>query len=752
MLFLIIFGVVGAMTKVSPIDKGPAVSDGDASLTNGKNFQSNDDDKEGGTRECTELRPSWPPPEMSADSEHSNKHFLTALDATRLLDAVATTRGVLDQPKLAQLLKRREMDNKDNGTSLVQMIESDAHHIPRAMREFDWRLGFDPETDDAAAKSPTSVFLKLDPESHDEAQKLVQTCKDSGGLKESIIVLGGGVPLSKARPWLKKLMSACQFKKTYYEGVDVRMEGVNALPSGLNEMFVGMAGEETVMKTIKAATLGTKPRGILAATNYLSRGRRTTHSHSLSAWIKKTCWAPRSEPLAPREYWTRLAASRFVFVPFEKRPQNTKMYEALLVLTIPICERTVAVEQLQETGFPVVIVDDWEEVTPESLKSWYAQLAPKLVPFRERLLTERWYHDLVGSDEVGEALPTANPAAHMRVAVTAAAVPERVLTDIPRRLAERVITSEAVVTPAGSVATRAAVNQGSGLGRKALHCEEAPKGLFVMGVPMSGTTLTTGLIEALGTTLGPVQGHDLELPEVSRLNDAIYLQDHGRKALPTWWTRGVLPPWSMKHTTGDSPTLVKSAEEILNTYVSEKAHCGPWLVKAPAFSSTFPVWANAAQNLGLPFAVLMVSREPLSNAAALQTAMAKLNPRHQRDALQAWELQNGLMMRQTKEFPRFHIHYTDLVSPDRREGVIATLVDDLQSFGMKLEYPEGGYAELMKKVQITPHPGEKAAPKGTKVEECPSTESCYHWTLSETQANLATTLREWGPMEQKLEV
>jgi hypothetical protein len=33
---------------------------------------------------------------------------------------------------------------------------------------------------------------------------------------------------------------------------------------------------------------------------------------------------------------------------------------------------------LRDYGFPLVVVDDWDEITPAKLDEWWAELSPKL--------------------------------------------------------------------------------------------------------------------------------------------------------------------------------------------------------------------------------------------------------------------------------------------------------------------------------------------------------------------------------------
>jgi hypothetical protein len=47
-------------------------------------------------------------------------------------------------------------------------------------------------------------------------------------------------------------------------------------------------------------------------------------------------------------------------------------------MTIPITLRYKAFQDLRDYGFPLVVVDDWDEITPAKLDEWWAELSPKL--------------------------------------------------------------------------------------------------------------------------------------------------------------------------------------------------------------------------------------------------------------------------------------------------------------------------------------------------------------------------------------
>ena len=67
------------------------------------------------------------------------------------------------------------------------------------------------------------------------------------------------------------------------------------------------------------------------------------------------------------EYFNRLREYKFLIAPQGGGVQSPKILEALMVLTIPVTKRLPCFQQLQEYGFPIVLVDDWDDITEELL-------------------------------------------------------------------------------------------------------------------------------------------------------------------------------------------------------------------------------------------------------------------------------------------------------------------------------------------------------------------------------------------------
>eukprot|EP00415_Alexandrium_ostenfeldii_P002120 UN2120 len=93
---------------------------------------------------------------------------------------------------------------------------------------------------------------------------------------------------------------------------------------------------------------------------------------------------------APLAYFETMAQYRFVICPFGSGIQSNKFFEALLVLTVPIVRRIGPVslyDDLISYGFPVLVVDDWANITAERVNDYWKSVAPALPRIRQRCLT-----------------------------------------------------------------------------------------------------------------------------------------------------------------------------------------------------------------------------------------------------------------------------------------------------------------------------------------------------------------------------
>jgi len=106
----------------------------------------------------------------------------------------------------------------------------------------------------------------------------------------------------------------------------------------------------------------------------------TAHSNesvALSKFIEGHPWVDH-RLIPPDHYWLELAKYRFLVAPRGNGIQAPKFAEALAVMTIPITLRYACFEDLQMYGFPLVLVDKWEDITPKALAYWWDVLSPRL--------------------------------------------------------------------------------------------------------------------------------------------------------------------------------------------------------------------------------------------------------------------------------------------------------------------------------------------------------------------------------------
>ena len=90
--------------------------------------------------------------------------------------------------------------------------------------------------------------------------------------------------------------------------------------------------------------------------------------------------------------------------------QTIEVVEALLVLTVPVAQREAAFDELVALGFPLLLVERWEDVTQELLTRMYGEFYPRLQAFRQQLLATNWYGSLGLSRRGGaDAVPPVVP-------------------------------------------------------------------------------------------------------------------------------------------------------------------------------------------------------------------------------------------------------------------------------------------------------------------------------------------------------
>eukprot|EP00415_Alexandrium_ostenfeldii_P003196 UN3196 len=98
-------------------------------------------------------------------------------------------------------------------------------------------------------------------------------------------------------------------------------------------------------------------------------------------------------PIPQLEWWAELGKYKFILSPMGSGIQTSKTFEALMVLTVPVIQRMnyTLHDELVDMGFPIALVDRWEEVSRERVAEWWERLSPRLESFRRNCLTVEGY-------------------------------------------------------------------------------------------------------------------------------------------------------------------------------------------------------------------------------------------------------------------------------------------------------------------------------------------------------------------------
>ena len=201
-------------------------------------------------------------------------------------------------------------------------------------------------------------------------------------------------------PWLSqlpRLWDLGQWRKRFHtifiEPKDVHSPGFETYPKGFTASYM-VGREEQLLEAVKSGSRNMHAkRGVLAA--WGRRGGQTNHTVDslrlesfVQSWETTRNLTGRGSTriderdLPADQYFAELSKYRFLLAPRGNGVQSPKFMEALLVGTIPITKRYAAFEDLVDYGFPMVLVDEWDDITPKALEQWWEELSPRMIAAR----------------------------------------------------------------------------------------------------------------------------------------------------------------------------------------------------------------------------------------------------------------------------------------------------------------------------------------------------------------------------------
>ena len=251
--------------------------------------------------------------------------------------------------------------------------------MPDWLARFDWLVGWSHGWG-TVEREPASIF------SHPGilAELEIMLRKQFGNYHfgdASILVIGGADSLlSSQDPHVIERL-ANRFGQVYYEAYDINFDGIDVMPIGLQEVY--LRGHEGDVLRLSQQTPHERENNVLAAW-----GRWWPHlNEKISDRFEAVKFVEASslvdaQNLETVAYFEALSSHRFMLCPMGNGIQTPKMFEAWMMGCIPIATRNPAFEKLHQRGFPIALVDKWEEVTHERLEDWYRELAKSVEAFR----------------------------------------------------------------------------------------------------------------------------------------------------------------------------------------------------------------------------------------------------------------------------------------------------------------------------------------------------------------------------------
>ena len=189
----------------------------------------------------------------------------------------------------------------------------------------------------------------------------------------NILVEGSDWPLSHYPQLVKPNPVIDQYKTIYIEGKDIPHKKVKTFPMLFSYAYLLMQGSDNIMSAYREASNNKKSKLVSTAFGTLWKELdEKPERQKLIKWIDKTPWISRDE-YEPKDFLKEVAKNKFFVCALGNGIQSTRMFECYLVRTIPIVERKLAFEELQKYGFPMLIVDSWEELSPPYLNNIYTK-------------------------------------------------------------------------------------------------------------------------------------------------------------------------------------------------------------------------------------------------------------------------------------------------------------------------------------------------------------------------------------------
>jgi hypothetical protein len=271
---------------------------------------------------------------------------------------------------------------KPGSDAYSQRDESCAPH--RFLKMFDWTIYFEAKFLSFKTENPQTVFI-FGSHTMENINMLVKFLPQlEPGQKRSLLIGGADVGLRHYTEWpvFGTLIEPDKFfTQVWIESKNIKHDRINTFPMGLRVEYITLAGWENVGRAISLAQVAPHPRPYFINAAWGKRfpqldnqlGPRKALIQALNEWkwVNRSMWDYD-------EYWSNVGQYKFSICPAGAGVQSPKIFECLMLQSIPVLTALPAFVDLKNLGFPLVLVKRWIYLTPELLEEEYNKMKESL--------------------------------------------------------------------------------------------------------------------------------------------------------------------------------------------------------------------------------------------------------------------------------------------------------------------------------------------------------------------------------------
>jgi len=344
----------------------------------------------------------WHFPLFQSGEKRINLHIFALLAAAGFYILVSVSLSPAQRLKTASTIfdtSSRSLSLDFNTSIIDQIVHTRIKHgiVPEALLKFDWLIYPTAQFKLIKRKPvPKYVFCEAKHGISVLSAELRQLNADYLG----DVLLVGGVDthlsvLEQNIDWRYLLL---KFKRVRYEAKDIASDVVETFPMGLLPHYSLAAGEDNIRKTVREASVIKKNLALAAWGKWWPRLTDKIPSRKgLANFANKTDWVSLKD-IEKDKWWQTLSTYKFMFCPTGAGIQSPKWVEAILCLTVPIVQNETTYFDLYQQGFPLIVVDKWEDLEPRKLEEAWERLLPSLLKTRSLFQTDNWFRYVISDD------------------------------------------------------------------------------------------------------------------------------------------------------------------------------------------------------------------------------------------------------------------------------------------------------------------------------------------------------------------